>query len=202
MPVVLNKGSIVAGSSKIWAGLNAVTELAKKTDVPAAYVHPSTKVCIGGDAGTLNGKTAAQIVGEASTSKGSLLYTGTIRMSSNSDTVPIPISLSLVDPYSVLTFDVTVNGISGGATGTAILLVNGVIMVYHDQSWPLPGPKISYDFRTCGRTASDKLYCSLLYGLGTESFNDVYISIGANQSTFMSYNNRFVSSFILSIFGK
>ena len=192
----------MAGSSKIWAGLSSVTELAKKSDVPAAYVHPSSKICTGGDAGTLNGKTAAQIVGEASTSKGSLLYTGTIRLSSKSDTVPIPISLSLVDPYSVLTFDVTVNGISGDATGAAILLVERVIMVYHNQSWPLPGPKISYDFRAYGRDASNKSYCSYLFQPGTGSFNDAAISIGANQSSFMSYNDRFVSSFILSIFGK
>ena len=63
----------MAGSSKIWAGLNSVTELAKKSDVPAAYVHPSTKVCTGGDAGTLNGKTADQIV--SSLSYGGLKYT-------------------------------------------------------------------------------------------------------------------------------
>lgn len=83
VPQTLTKGSIVAGSSKIWAGLNSVTELAKKTDVPAPYVHPSSKVCAGGDAGTLNGKTASQIISEAtSSSRIVTLYDDTIDVSS------------------------------------------------------------------------------------------------------------------------
>lgn len=47
----------------VYAGSNKI-DLTQDTNT--VYTHPSSKVCAGGDAGTLNGKTAAQIVSEAS----------------------------------------------------------------------------------------------------------------------------------------
>lgn len=57
-PVIANQGKLVTGYSKVYAklGNGTVTDLteavvpdlstyAKKTDIPARYVHPSTKVC-------------------------------------------------------------------------------------------------------------------------------------------------------------
>lgn len=42
---VLNKAGIICSNTKIFAGCNSVVELAKKSDIPAKYVHPSTKQC-------------------------------------------------------------------------------------------------------------------------------------------------------------
>lgn len=114
--MLLTKGSIVAGSSKIWAGLNSVTELAKRSDVPAAYVHPSTKVCTGGDAGTLNGKTASQIISEAaSSSKVITLYDTTLDASgwtSSITTVRVyAYKFSSSDIYKYISFGVYVKAI-------------------------------------------------------------------------------------------
>ena len=41
----LNKGCLVCSNSKVFAGTNGVVELAKSTDVPAPYIHPTTKQC-------------------------------------------------------------------------------------------------------------------------------------------------------------
>lgn len=41
----LNKGGIICANTKLFAGLNAVTEIAKKSDIPAKYIHPSSKQC-------------------------------------------------------------------------------------------------------------------------------------------------------------
>ena len=42
---ILSFGKLLASPNHIWAGLNSVTELAKITDVPAAYVHPTSQQC-------------------------------------------------------------------------------------------------------------------------------------------------------------
>ena len=41
----LTKGSLLCTNTKVFAGLDAVTELARADSVPAAYTHPSTKQC-------------------------------------------------------------------------------------------------------------------------------------------------------------
>ena len=82
---MLTKGAIVCANNRVFAGCNSVRQLANLADIPAKYVHPatkqcnysythpSTKVCTGGDAGTLNGKTAAQIISEAASSSSEVM---------------------------------------------------------------------------------------------------------------------------------
>ena len=91
VPQSLTKGTIVCANNRVFAGCNSVRQLANLADIPAKYVHPatkqcnysythpSTKVCTGGDAGTLNGKTAAQIISQAASSSSEVIvgtYTG------------------------------------------------------------------------------------------------------------------------------
>lgn len=44
-PLILSKGEIVCGNSRVFAGCNGVCQLANLADIPAAYIHPNTKQC-------------------------------------------------------------------------------------------------------------------------------------------------------------
>lgn len=57
---------IQIANSKVYCKLGNGTVRDLTLDTNTVYTHPTTKQCSGGDAGTLNGKTAAQIINESS----------------------------------------------------------------------------------------------------------------------------------------
>ena len=62
----LTTGLISVANNKVYCKLGNGTVRDLTLDTNTVYTHPTTKQCSGGDAGTLNGKTAAQIINEAS----------------------------------------------------------------------------------------------------------------------------------------
>ena len=68
----MNSGRLLVNGEDFYCGngSNGLCQLARLNQVPSAYVHPTTKQCSGGDAETLNGKTAIQIISESASTVG------------------------------------------------------------------------------------------------------------------------------------
>ena len=112
--MVLTKGSIVCANNRVFAGCDSVRQPANLNDIPSQYVHPSSKVCVGGDASTLNGKTAEQILSEASeASSVVVLYDSTIDASSWTSSITTvrtyAYQLSSSDLYKYIAFGVHIS---------------------------------------------------------------------------------------------
>lgn len=192
----MNSGRIGVSGNSFYcgSGSNVPCQLALKSDIPSvtpyvhpstkqcnyAYTHPTTKQCTGGDAGTLNGKNASQIISEASAAS------------------PIKCIVNFSKTYSITDSsnyeDKIISGDGALAkifnAGAGLLYTKMSIVSYSNGSF---SGTVSYNLESdkASPNTGDTYVISSYFGLSTANYSKTMANIGlySNHSSIKTLNN-------------